>query len=76
MVAPRCSPRSTAPTATSPGGLTLSSNTLYGTTEFSGAYGYGTVFALTVPEPSTITLFLASAACLLGYAWRWRKRNS
>ena len=40
-----------------PGGLTLSGNTLYGTTEFGGAYGYGTVFALTVPEPSTITLF-------------------
>jgi probable HAF family extracellular repeat protein len=45
--------------------------------------GYGkdpigtTAFLLTpVPEPSTITLLLASAACLLGYAWRWRKRNS
>jgi formylglycine-generating enzyme required for sulfatase activity len=25
-----------------------------------------------VPEPSTITLLLASAACLLGYAWRRR----
>ena len=25
-----------------------------------------------VPEPSTIALLLASAACLLGYAWRRR----
>ena len=28
-----------------------------------------------VPEPSTIALLLAGAACLLGYAWRRRKRN-
>ena len=27
---------------------------------------------MTVPEPSTIALLLASAACLLGYAWRRR----
>ena len=32
--------------------------------------------AVTVPEPSTITLLLASAACLLGFAWRRRKGSS
>ena len=56
----------------SAGGLTLIGNTLYGTTLYGGANGDGTVFALTVPEPSTIALLLASAACLLGYAWRRR----
>jgi uncharacterized repeat protein (TIGR03803 family) len=30
-------------------GLVLSGNTLYGTTQFENAYGYGTVFALNVP---------------------------
>jgi uncharacterized repeat protein (TIGR03803 family) len=64
------------------GSLTLSGPTLYGTTTgggnltLNGGSGYGTVFALTVPEPSTITLLLASAACLLGYAWRRRIGNS
>ena len=58
--------------------LMLSGNTLYGTTCVGGAYGGdygdgdGTVFALAVPEPSTIALLLASAACLSGYAWRRR----
>ena len=56
--------------------LTLSGNTLYGTTWQGGTYNDGTVFALTVPEPCTITLLLASAACLLSYAWRRQKRNS
>jgi uncharacterized repeat protein (TIGR03803 family) len=58
------------------GGLTLSGNTLYGATIEGGVHGFGTIFALTVPEPSTVTLLLASVACLLGYAWRRRKRNS
>jgi formylglycine-generating enzyme required for sulfatase activity len=30
------------------------------------------VASIAVPEPSIITLFLASAACLLGYVWRRR----
>ena len=55
------------------GGLTLIGNTLYGTTLVGGAYGDGTVFALTVPEPSTIALLLASAASLLAFAWRQRR---
>ena len=29
-----------------------------------------------IPEPSAITILLASAACLFGYGWRRRKRNS
>ena len=29
-----------------------------------------------VPEPSTVALLLASAACSLAFAWRQRKRNS
>ena len=36
------------------GGLTLVGNTLFGTTNGGGAYGYGTVFALTLP-PSNWT---------------------
>ena len=58
-------------------GLTLGGdgNTLYGTTDYGGAYGDGTVFAVTVPEPSTLILFAAAsmglAACSL-----WRRRES
>ena len=38
--------------------------------------GQTDAFLLTpVPEPSTITLLLASAACVLGYAWRRRKTS-
>ena len=54
------------------GSLTLSGSTLYGMAENGGADGYGTIFALTVPEPSAAALLLASAACLLAFAWRRR----
>ncbi len=43
-----------------------------------GTYASFTVTSLgdyavsAVPESSTITLLIAGAACLLGYAWRWR----
>ena len=49
-------------------------STLYGTTELGGAYGVGTVFALTLPtpEPSTIALLAAGALGLVGYGWRRR----
>ena len=36
-------------------------------------WGYGFRVATSVPEPSAITLLLACAACLLGYAWRRRR---
>ena len=39
-------------------------------------YPSATFRVASVPEPSTIALLLASAACLLGCAWRRRKRNS
>jgi uncharacterized repeat protein (TIGR03803 family) len=35
------------------GGLTVAGLNLYGTTASGGAHGFGTVFAITVPEPST-----------------------
>jgi probable HAF family extracellular repeat protein len=41
------------------------------------AAGQTDAFLLTpTPEPSTIALLLASAACLLAFAWRRRQRNS
>jgi hypothetical protein len=36
-------------------------------------YGYYFGEITGVPEPPTITLLLASAACLLGFAWRRRR---
>ena len=61
-------------------GLTLSGNTLYGTTEFGGAFGDGTVFALTLPtpEPGTLALVGATAVALVSHRWRrgrMRRRN-
>ena len=44
-------------------GLVLSGTTLYGTTDTDGANGLGTVFALKIPEPSSLTL----AALALGF---------
>ena len=38
------------------GGLTLSGNTLYGTTEYGGAYGDGTVFSVPVSGGSPAVL--------------------
>jgi uncharacterized repeat protein (TIGR03803 family) len=58
------------------GDLTLSGGTLYGTTLYGGAspvpYGYGTIFALTLPtpEPGTLALIGAGAAAVLPYRWR------
>ena len=56
------------------GDLTLSGGTLFGMTAGLGVFGYnGTVFALDVPEPGTISLVAASAIGLLGYGWRRRR---
>ena len=49
-------------------------NVVYATNwTYNGSEGY--LYAI-VPEPCTITLLLASAACLLGYAWRRRVMKS
>jgi uncharacterized repeat protein (TIGR03803 family) len=59
-------------------GLTLSGNTLYGTTEGGGAYGDGTVFAVNLnptPEPSTLVLLGVGAIGLVGYGLRRRRRS-
>jgi uncharacterized repeat protein (TIGR03803 family) len=57
-----------------PGGdLTLSGGTLFGMTSSGGAYGNGTVFALTVPEPGTLALVACGAAAVAAYGWRRRQ---
>jgi uncharacterized repeat protein (TIGR03803 family) len=56
--------------------LLLNGSTLYGTTYVGGTNNDGTIFALTVPEPSALALLAASALGLLGYAWRKRRREA
>jgi uncharacterized repeat protein (TIGR03803 family) len=46
------------------GALILSANTLYGTTEYSGAYSNGTVFALSLPLPSLNIKLYGNSAVL------------
>jgi hypothetical protein len=57
------------------GSLTLGSDglTLFGTTQ-SGGSGNGTIFALTIPEPSALTLLGMGAFGLMAYIWRRRRR--
>lgn len=59
-----------------PGDLTLSADgsTMYGTTGGGGPNDWGTVFSLSVPEPSTIALLGVGGVALLGHAWRRRRR--
>jgi len=45
-------------------GLTLSGSVLYGTTSKGGAFGHGTIFAIPVPEPSS--LVLATIGAIVG----------
>jgi uncharacterized repeat protein (TIGR03803 family) len=57
------------------GGLVFSNNVLYGTTEFGGQFGNGTVFALAVPEPSSIVLAAAGLAAILVLVIRGRRKR-
>ena len=54
------------------GSLILSGSTLYGMTEHGGDYNQGVIFALTIPEPSTLLLL---APALLGFAGLVLKRR-
>ena len=48
------------------GGLVVAGNTLYGTAEKGGRYGFGTVFALALPPPD-LKIRLSSAAVILSW---------
>jgi uncharacterized repeat protein (TIGR03803 family) len=50
--------------------------TLYGATAAGGPSGGGTIFALTVPEPSTLACLGIGAIVLAGYAHRRRRMAS
>ena len=52
------------------GDLTLSAGALYGMTWCGGANNDGTVFSVTVPEPSTFAMLAAGGIVLLGCVWR------
>ena len=52
------------------GDLTLSGGSLFGMTSHGGAFGYGTVFALVVPEPGTLALVGTAAVASIAYRWR------
>jgi len=63
------------------GDLIKSGNTLYGMTAYGGSSngllaGGGTVFSLTVPEPSTVALSIIGALFLGGYAWQKKRQSS
>jgi uncharacterized repeat protein (TIGR03803 family) len=47
-----------------PGALIAEGNTLYGMTGDGGSFGYGSVFAVSVPEPSALILALVGLAIL------------
>jgi uncharacterized repeat protein (TIGR03803 family) len=65
----------------SPGAvLTLDNGVLYGTTWWGGSaansgYGYGTIYSLAVPEPSTLALLGVGVMSLLSFARRRRKAS-
>jgi uncharacterized repeat protein (TIGR03803 family) len=48
-----------------PGAPIAEGNTLYGTTTSGGTFGYGSVFAVSVPEPSTWILAIGGLAVLV-----------
>ena len=49
------------------GGVILSGNTLYGTTEDGGSGVYGTVFSLTLPPPPSLTIIPSGANVILSW---------
>jgi uncharacterized repeat protein (TIGR03803 family) len=64
---------SSDPVGTTPrGGLTHDGSTLYGLTRAGSQYGYGAIFALEVPEPSTLALLLTAT---IGGLLCWRRRR-
>ena len=56
------------------GSLTLGGSILYGTTRWGGDSSGGTVFSISVPEPSTFVLLGMGALGILAFACRRRKR--
>ncbi len=54
--------------------LTLVGDTLYGTTNKGGDSDYGTIFAIPIPEPSTVVLSAVGLAAAM-IAFRRRKRR-
>ncbi len=57
--------------------LTVVGSTIYGMTRAGPTNDYfGTIFALTIPEPSTLVLLGISAVGLLAYAWRKRQSGA
>ncbi len=58
------------------GGLTLNGSTLYGMTMGGGQYNHGTIYALAIPEPSTLALLAAGAFTVLAFSWRQIRRTA
>jgi uncharacterized repeat protein (TIGR03803 family) len=56
-------------------GLTLSGSTLYGTTQVGGSNNMGTVFSITISEPSSFVL-LGIVASILTIFGCWRRRRA
>ena len=53
--------------------LPFSGSTMYGMTSEGGSIGFGIVFSMIIPEPSTLTLFSIGTIGLLAYACRRRR---
>lgn len=58
------------------GALSLFNERLFGTTNTGGQYGYGTVFAVQVPEPSTSLLLFSAFHALIFSRYQTGERQS